>query len=262
MGTPVPLPQSTKHTTLLYLHPSLQCIQQASNSPESKDYHIMQSTAPIASGSVLLVEHVIHGTESHLQKVLAVDTAFSDMLDPREGTEGCNEPINKIKHNAFIGPDGSMRLGPIVTRFNHRCDPDCSVRYVYEETECKFRRHTRKDGFAVIYAMRDIKSDQEVCYQYNSYAHDLFGCDCGRTGEERDAILERNRDVVGPPMVEANRMFLEGLIGQFLDKREATCAYCGKEVQNLCKGCESVSYCGAACQRSDWAAHKVICKAT
>ncbi|KAJ3008743.1 UNVERIFIED_CONTAM: hypothetical protein HDU68_002972 [Siphonaria sp. JEL0065] len=251
----IKLPPNTKHTALLFFHDSLECI-----ATSSSGYQLVRSSGPIPAGSVLLVEHVVHGDERQLVKVLEADTDFANLLDPRDAPL---DRISKIKRNAFVGYDGSMRLGPVVTRFNHRCDPDASVRYVYEETECKHRPgHFRKDGFAVIYALRDIEPSKEVCYQYNAYAHSLFGCDCGRTDNQLQNILERNRDVVGPPMVEQNRKFLEELIAAFLDKREATCAYCGKSVQNLCKGCETVSYCGAICQRADWPLHKVICRAS
>ncbi|KAI9352783.1 hypothetical protein BDR26DRAFT_204458 [Obelidium mucronatum] len=199
----VTLPHRTKHTSLLYFHNSLSCITH-----ETGDYQLVRSTARIPAGSVLLLEHIVHGTEAQLVKVLQADPEFSNLLDPRESPL---DKISKIKHNAFVGYDGSMRLGPVVTRFNHKCDPDASVRYLYEETERKHRPGVfRKDGFAVIYALRDIEPNQEVCYQYNAFAHSLFKCDCGRTDRELEEILERNRDIVGPPMVEQNRTFLEG----------------------------------------------------
>jgi TPR repeat protein len=42
----------------------------------------------------------------------------------------------------------------------------------------------------------------------------------------------------------------------------AVCAECARaDARSLCGGCRHVSYCGAACQRAHWAAHKQICKA-
>ncbi|KAM5546029.1 hypothetical protein V8D89_000155 [Ganoderma adspersum] len=38
------------------------------------------------------------------------------------------------------------------------------------------------------------------------------------------------------------------------------CSVCGKSGGYRCKGCQSVSYCSAECQRSDWADHKVACR--
>ncbi|KAL3896998.1 MAG: hypothetical protein SGCHY_003714 [Lobulomycetales sp.] len=41
------------------------------------------------------------------------------------------------------------------------------------------------------------------------------------------------------------------------------CAHCGKAARNLCGKCRSVSYCGRACQVSDWrAGHKSACAQT
>ncbi|KAJ3073523.1 hypothetical protein HDU98_001324 [Podochytrium sp. JEL0797] len=304
----VALPVATTHTSLLYLHPSLECIHETTEAspsadttsetslsspqtdpptttadsptrapnPPPRDNQLMRSTAQIAAGSVLLIEHVVHGNERHLKAILQADPLFCAQLDPRVESLDSKYDSNsaqpqvddanltkKVAHNAFLGPDGSMRLGPIVTRFNHACDPDCSVRYVYEETECKHRvGHMRKDGFAVIYALRDIEAGREVCYQYNVFAHDLFQCSCGREESQRAAILARNRDVVGPPLVELNRSFIESKVARYLDDRETTCKRCGVRVTNLCKGCEAVSYCSVGCQRADWGVHKVVCKAS
>jgi len=46
---------------------------------------------------------------------------------------------------------------------------------------------------------------------------------------------------------------------------ENECAICGKSAGEIelkrCAGCHARKYCGAACQRADWPAHKVECKA-
>ena len=40
------------------------------------------------------------------------------------------------------------------------------------------------------------------------------------------------------------------------------CASCGAaDAGSTCGGCKSVAYCGPACQRADWAAHRPACKA-
>jgi hypothetical protein len=43
--------------------------------------------------------------------------------------------------------------------------------------------------------------------------------------------------------------------------RQRTCAACGAAGDGLkrCSGCDAVRYCGAACQRLHWAAHKDLC---
>ncbi|PIL28924.1 hypothetical protein GSI_08971 [Ganoderma sinense ZZ0214-1] len=38
------------------------------------------------------------------------------------------------------------------------------------------------------------------------------------------------------------------------------CSVCGKSGGYRCKGCQSVSYCSAECQRTDWADHKAACR--
>lgn len=51
------------------------------------------------------------------------------------------------------------------------------------------------------------------------------------------------------------------------------CAHCGLEAKSFCKGCKgapgpdsqglvAVWYCGASCQKKDWASHKALCKQT
>ncbi len=41
----------------------------------------------------------------------------------------------------------------------------------------------------------------------------------------------------------------------------ARCAVCGEPASKRCSACGVPYYCGAACQRQDWKAHKVACKA-
>ncbi|KAI0752538.1 hypothetical protein C8Q80DRAFT_1117939 [Daedaleopsis nitida] len=38
------------------------------------------------------------------------------------------------------------------------------------------------------------------------------------------------------------------------------CVICGKRTTSRCAQCQSVSYCGAECQRADWKAHKPACR--
>ncbi|KAI0704230.1 hypothetical protein C8T65DRAFT_654302 [Cerioporus squamosus] len=38
------------------------------------------------------------------------------------------------------------------------------------------------------------------------------------------------------------------------------CAVCGERATSRCAQCQSVSYCGAACQRADWPQHKPACR--
>ena len=43
---------------------------------------------------------------------------------------------------------------------------------------------------------------------------------------------------------------------------KASCGNCGRRRRQhllLCSGCLNVAYCGSACQRSDWSAHKKLC---
>ena len=42
--------------------------------------------------------------------------------------------------------------------------------------------------------------------------------------------------------------------------RSNTCAVCGVEASSACK-CESIVYCGKACQKADWKNHKLVCSA-
>ncbi|OSC99312.1 hypothetical protein PYCCODRAFT_1460866 [Trametes coccinea BRFM310] len=41
---------------------------------------------------------------------------------------------------------------------------------------------------------------------------------------------------------------------------KAGCAICGKPALQRCGQCQSASYCGTACQRVDWPAHKASCR--
>ncbi|KAI1792762.1 hypothetical protein LXA43DRAFT_972427 [Ganoderma leucocontextum] len=38
------------------------------------------------------------------------------------------------------------------------------------------------------------------------------------------------------------------------------CTMCGKRASSRCSSCQSISYCGAACQRADWTEHKPACR--
>ncbi|KAJ3232581.1 Deformed epidermal autoregulatory factor 1 [Chytriomyces hyalinus] len=261
---------STHQTHPLHKSTCIDCVT------DELDFQLVIATGPIARGSILLIEHVVFGTHADISKALRADTALAQALHPRspemmrktlEGDTRAAKPVSdaefmnaKIDSNAFCGPDGSMRLGPSVTRFNHSCDPNAIVRYVYEETVYKHRQGYRKDGFAVVYACKDISAGEEICYQYNPYAHDMFSCTCPMTMAQRHQLQDNNAQVVGPPIFEANRSFLESCISKYLDDKEGTCAHCGNQVQSVCTGCETVSYCNAVCQKGDWPRHKAICK--
>jgi hypothetical protein len=41
----------------------------------------------------------------------------------------------------------------------------------------------------------------------------------------------------------------------------ARCAVCSGPASKRCSACGVPYYCGAACQRQDWKAHKAACKA-
>ncbi|KAJ3263149.1 Deformed epidermal autoregulatory factor 1 [Chytriomyces hyalinus] len=264
---------STHQTQPLFTSTCIDCVS------DDHDFQLVVSTGPIARGSVLLIEHVVFGTHADISKALRTDTALAQALHPRSpemmrktpdangGDVRATKEVSeaefmnaKIDSNAFCGPDGSMRLGPSVTRFNHSCDPNAIVRYVYEETVYKHRQGYRKDGFAVVYACKDISPGEEICYQYNPYAHDMFSCACPMSMAQRQQMQDKNAQVVGPPIFEANRSFLESAISKYLDDKEGTCAHCGNQVQRICTGCETVSYCNAVCQKGDWQRHKAICK--
>ncbi|KAJ4374740.1 hypothetical protein N0V83_001816 [Neocucurbitaria cava] len=38
------------------------------------------------------------------------------------------------------------------------------------------------------------------------------------------------------------------------------CAMCNHHSTKMCSGCKSIRYCSKACQRTDWAIHKLVCK--
>lgn len=46
---------------------------------------------------------------------------------------------------------------------------------------------------------------------------------------------------------------------------KAVCGNCGRHQRRqrrllVCSGCLNVAYCGSACQRSDWRAHRALCR--
>ncbi|KAJ3136153.1 glutamine-dependent NAD(+) synthetase [Physocladia obscura] len=255
--------QRTKHTAILFQHSSVKCY--CDNNDGSQK---IRATDDIRAGSVLLIEHVVFGNAKFIRRVLKVDSAFSVQLHPRSAISesehrGDFSDIDaKIEANAFFGADGTLRLGPAATRFNHSCTPNCIVRYAYEHSPFAFRDGERRDGFATIYSVSDIKPGDEICYQYNIHAHDMFACSCSASDPaDRAKTLLHNERIVGPPIVERNRTFLEHTIADYLNTREATCAYCSSSpVKNLCKGCEAVSFCNTKCLQADWSAHKIVCK--
>ncbi|KAI8609451.1 hypothetical protein BC830DRAFT_1173536 [Chytriomyces sp. MP71] len=172
------------------------------------------------AGSVVLVEHVVFGRRTALAAALQRDERFNSALHPRSSPDRIDE---KIDNNAFLGLDATYRLGPGVTRFNHACDPNAVVRYVYEETPRKYAQGgIRKDGFAIVYACKDIEPGQEICYQYNpEHSHTLFACGCGLSPARRQQIQDTNARELGPIIFEKNRPFLENLIAQYLNERDA-----------------------------------------
>jgi len=42
---------------------------------------------------------------------------------------------------------------------------------------------------------------------------------------------------------------------------KSVCVICKKECSNRCSKCKRMFYCGSACQRQDWARHKLCCVA-
>lgn len=54
---------------------------------------------------------------------------------------------------------------------------------------------------------------------------------------------------------------VDSLLGIATDDKDPSCKHCGaKGTLLLCSRCRFTQYCGVACQKLDWAAHKVGCK--
>ncbi len=79
-----------------------------------------------------------------------------------------SNPMKAIQINEHFGWE--YNKGSYEDYLNHSCNPNCWIKFV--------------DGVPTLIARRDIKNDEELCYNYNTVAYDLekgwrsFPCHC------------------------------------------------------------------------------------
>lgn len=74
----------------------------------------------------------------------------------------------------------------------------------------------------------------------------MFMPSLGMDSEQEEAIAERN---------ELGRTGRANKV-----KTRGCCKHCGSKASEICSICRNVGYCGAKCQKADWANHRKQCK--
>lgn len=174
------------YTNIVFQHPGFQVTK-------TDGYASCIAASKISQGDVLLVEHALVSTD--IVKIVNIVTQNSDIyltLCPHERDGESRNPdvaTKKVASNMFRADD-LFALGARVSMMNHSCSPNAMVTYTH------VRGYSIPISLIVVYAVRDIEENEEICIMYgpkvgheqNSY-HD-FECHCAKSDEERIEVFE------------------------------------------------------------------------
>ena len=122
------------------------------------DFYSIRATTDIPSGTLILVEHVIHGDFQYLMSALFFNPELRDSLYPRDDEKEIGQAIGKkIELNVFKFEDDILVIGDIFSKFNHSCRPNCRMDIV---------DRINNERFYGIWAQKKIEKGNELFIDY------------------------------------------------------------------------------------------------
>ncbi|AQN68142.1 SEt and RNAse h domain protein [Saudi moumouvirus] len=170
----------------IYQHPGIE-------EQDQNNYKSVFATRDILFGELLLLEHSYSGSNTDAQLIVANNSILFDLYHPRvkkfcecKENERLQQSVEKVSHNCF-GLNGNKILTFGITKFNHSCDPNCSV-FIQE----RYRHSNTEIVFMELFAVRNIKKGTELKISYGpETGHNRdFECNCGKNIEERKKIFD------------------------------------------------------------------------
>jgi hypothetical protein len=200
-------------TGVVYCHPAISFVL------EDGSYSV-RATADIAPGTMLLLEHVVHGTMADMHSALRVDADLRDTLYPRrEDRRGDDDDSEKILSNVFRFGD-IIVLGNRASKFNHACRPNVYM------THADSVGDDRTYGF---FAVARVKSGTELTIDYvngHAEAHDAMkakhGYACGCTSIDLDNSRRRWKTAFDMAHRFRDAAAADGTIPRLVDAYQAT----------------------------------------
>ena len=160
------------------------------------DYYSVRAKKNIPNGSLILIEHVIHGNLQYLMSALFYNTELCDSLYPRQYGKSLDDIIQiigkKIHLNVFGFENNVLVIGNIVSKFNHSCHPNCRMDIVDK---------VNNDRFYGIWTHKKIEKGMELCIdyvnggsiEYHNKMNQLLGTNCLCTPEYILKNIKRSR---------------------------------------------------------------------
>lgn len=169
------------YTHTIYKCPAIDIVQ--------GDYRSVSAQTSISPGTLLILEHGLHGDQTYVLRVVSANDELQQSLYPRTGD--CAE--EQVHCNVFRGDSNdNVRLFKDISAFNHKCSPNAvcvkagRIEFCKDYVAC----------FGAVYAIKRIAKGEEICISYGSEVGHRgedqykFQCDCGLTADQRKAIVK------------------------------------------------------------------------
>ena len=185
--------RAQRATQVLYQHEAVSIVKHDGN------YSVV-ATQPIKSGTLLLLEHVLSGSQEFVLGAIASCKSLSDVLYPRTFAASDDKSTmanTKMSHNAFLFNGDRHVLGDAFSKFNHSCKPNCYMADADVLTHHLSRSHTVDIHVSGLWALRAIEEGEELCMTYlngttTMDTHDMYSTHYGFTCACDQEYLSKN----------------------------------------------------------------------
>lgn len=163
------------------------------------DYYSIFANSDIDEGTILFIEQVNVNINQILQATLIRDGELFKTLYPRDET---NITL-KVDTNKFC-EGGLFMLGKTISKLNHNCIANCDYHIFTLKYKTGFTLY-----FAVLYAMTNIRSNEELTICYDSTLHNKnnmwnFICHCDNKNVDFISNCLNNMNQKGKYVVRDN----------------------------------------------------------
>lgn len=151
-----------KVTKTIFHHPALFVSWNPSRSNRK-----LKVCAPVATDTLLLVEHCLSGSKGAVSLGIAGDRALFDTLAPRGAVNRTkSEGLAKAKLNVFASPvKNEWIVSRVLSAASHSCMPNCIASFILRDVKTADGLMYPAD-FMYLYAIRDLEAGEELTIAY------------------------------------------------------------------------------------------------
>jgi hypothetical protein len=190
----------------------------------ARDYYSLQAARDIATGTILLLEHVLsypsENAHRYLINALERDDELRDSLYPRTSKAKQGQHIvDKIGKNVFSF-NGETVLGNVFSKINHSCRANCHMGN---------GDYVNGDRVYALIAIRSVKAGEELTISYAKTNkvdyHDRiktahgFECDCTPEYIMQHDVRHRIIDVFEEEFLRKRQEWIQEKVDGYMERR-------------------------------------------